>query len=554
MAPQGVIPPPYEGPRALGFSKYADPPQRMALFSAAAAVPVSTSPTPDNAIATKQQIAASQSAHRVAPAAELAVDQGTALKKEVEAHTAKFSQTISSAIVNTRELLSLLRESTPGSEAVDNLWKELEQLFKAANNSNAALPEFMKKQRDNLSLYHSSMMNETIRDTQEELRFQHKKVNTQHDLILEQQDAFQNYKAQNASKLQELENVQERVSRLTLEKGNFRTEVEKYKELLEQEKTKKAENLKAANALQKEFEASASSAKQLQAENDTLRKTTTEALEQLKTTELKVTERFAKELAAKSEELQKESAKLTSLNALINTMKSSEAATKKDLEKIKNEHRLLSVKYNNQTTEHAAAFQKANDQTKMIEALTADVDRLQKQNTDLQSKAKNAAELAKTNDELSNAKKAMGQQLDSLTVQLNHAKEDMTAAQDEVQKLQVEVASKVAAPVPATDEDLLQQVKALEEQKITLEGTLAEWTQLAKRSYKEYKEMVPKCQEADKLRLDAQEKEEQIIALKAQLASAKGSKPNGVGAAAPSAAGGDAAYWKEKYERLLSEL
>lgn len=83
----------------------------------------------------------------------------------------------------------------------------------------------MERQRDHMSLYHSSMMNETIRETQQELNLQHKKVNTQHNLIPEQQDAFQNYKAQMATKLKELERLQERVSRLTLEKGNFRTEV-----------------------------------------------------------------------------------------------------------------------------------------------------------------------------------------------------------------------------------------------------------------------------------------------------------------------------------------
>lgn len=159
------------------------------------------------------------------PAADLAVEQGAALRKEVEHHTAKFSRAVLSAVENTRQLLSLIREATPGAKEVDDLWQELEQLFEAANEAKAALPEFMEKQRDNMSLYHSSMMNETIRETQQELNLQHKKVNTQHNLILEQQDAFQNYKAQTATKLKELESLQERVSRLTLEKGNFRTEV-----------------------------------------------------------------------------------------------------------------------------------------------------------------------------------------------------------------------------------------------------------------------------------------------------------------------------------------
>lgn len=357
MAPLAVASPTYEGPKALGFSKYANPAQRKTQLAAASAVSTPVPSNPDTTIATRQQIAAMEPTFEVTPpAAELAVEQGTALKKQVEEHTTKLSRAVSSAVTNTRQLLSLLRESTPGSEVVDHLWQELEQLFEAANSAKAALPEFMEKQRDNMSLYHCSMINETIRETQEELNLQHKRVNRQHSLILEQQEAFQNYKAQTASRLKELESLQERVSRLTLEKGNFRTEVDKYKELLEQETAKKAEDLKTADALQKELETLVSSKKQLQAENETLRNTTTNILEQLKNTELRVTDRFTKELAAKAGKLQKESAKIVSLNTLISALKSDESITKQELEKLKSESHLLSIKYHNQASEHAAAF------------------------------------------------------------------------------------------------------------------------------------------------------------------------------------------------------
>jgi hypothetical protein len=205
----------YEGPRALGFSRYASPTARKAQLADASAVPTT--------IATKEQLAIMEhSIEATPPAAELAVEQGAALKKEVDQHTTKVSRAVSSAVENTRQLLNLLREATPNAEVVDHLWQELEQLFESTNEANTALPEFMEKQRDNMSLYHSSMMHETIRETQQELTLQHKKVNTQHNLILEQQDAFQNYKTQTAPKL---ESLQERVSRLTLEKGNLRTEV-----------------------------------------------------------------------------------------------------------------------------------------------------------------------------------------------------------------------------------------------------------------------------------------------------------------------------------------
>ena len=83
----------------------------------------------------------------------------------------------------------------------------------------AALPQFMEQQKDNMSLYHSSVVNEVIRDSQEELNLQHKKVNLQHSLILEHQQAFLNFKEDTEPKVKERTELQERVSRLTLDKG-----------------------------------------------------------------------------------------------------------------------------------------------------------------------------------------------------------------------------------------------------------------------------------------------------------------------------------------------
>ncbi|KAJ4332930.1 hypothetical protein N0V95_009542 [Ascochyta clinopodiicola] len=547
MSPFVIPSPGYDGPKSLSFSKYASP-VRKAQLAAASAVPINAMSSSETTIATKQQIAAAEVAEdRTPAAAELAVQQGAVLKNQVEDHTAKFTRAVSSAVTNTRQLLALLRKSVPGSEEVDDLWKELEQLFETANDAKDALPIFLEKQRDNMSLYHSSMMNETICETQQELKLQHKKVNTQHNLILEQQDAFQHYKAQTSSKLTELEGLQERVSRLTLEKGNFRNELDKYKELLEQEAAKKAEDFKTANALQKELETLVSSKKQLQVENDTLRKTTTDMLDQLKSTEQRVTARFTNELKIKAEELQKETAKATSLGTLINTLKTGEGSVKNELEKIKSENRLLSVKYNNLASEHAATFTKMNEQTKKIEALIADVNSLQKQNSDMQSKLGKAAGLTKVNTELSKAKDDLSKQVEYLVVQLNEAKDKVK--QGNAQLLEAKLANKDAAPATGNDEALMEKVKELEEKKEDLETALLEWTELAKRSYKEYKDMLPTYRDTEKHRQDAREKESQIGDLKLQLAAAKSSQTNGGGAA-----GGDTVYWKQKYETLLSTI
>lgn len=61
--------------------------------------------------------------------------------------------------------------------------------------------------------------------------------------------------------------------------------------------------------------------------------------------------------------------------------------------------------------------------------------------------------------------------------------------------------------------------------------------------------MLPTYKDAEKYRQEARDKESQISGLKSQLAAAKVSQPNGMGTAS-----GDSAYWKQKYEMLLSTI
>jgi hypothetical protein len=174
----------YQGPTLLATSKYATPQQRRAAALAAASA--SSSPAPaDNVIATKEQVAAANKASQLAldaaehnADAQLAIDLGHDTRDEVEKHTAKLSRTLSSTVANTHRLLELIRESMPDANdsPVDQLWAELEQLFAAANDAKTALPTFLEKQRNNMSLYHNSMVNEVIRDSREELNIAHKKV------------------------------------------------------------------------------------------------------------------------------------------------------------------------------------------------------------------------------------------------------------------------------------------------------------------------------------------------------------------------------------------
>ncbi|KAF2126774.1 hypothetical protein P153DRAFT_424744 [Dothidotthia symphoricarpi CBS 119687] len=600
----------YQGPASLAFSRYASPQQRSDQLAAFAAVSPISKSMKENVIATKDQIAASdnQPAPDMATQnsdAQLAVAQGNTLKKEVDTHAAKFSRSVSTAVTNTRQLLELIRDSLQKEDAselktVDNLWNELEQLFAAAKEAKVVLPIFLEKQRNNMSLYHSSMMNETYRETQEELNIQHKKVNLQHNLILEHQQAFQDYKEQVAPKLQENEELRDRLSRLTLEKGNFRTEIDKYKQLLEQQQSCGTEDLKKADDLQKEVETLVTSSQRLMTENETLRDRINDMEEQKKTAEQTLADGYTEELRSKTELLAKEGVKTMSLNVLVNALKSGESNAKKEVDKVKAENKMLGEKYKNQAAEHATAFTKLSYQTKNIEGLTVELERLRKEKAELKASLAKLSELEETNTELSQAKSDLQKQVDKLTAEMGQAKDDGRKVENEykvllekVKKLEKEnedleiennnfeadhkkalqaltvsqkensklvstvnglktnrsaVAPAVGGILTAGKETkaLEEKVRGLEEQKTTLEDALEEWTTLAKRSYKEYKEMLPTYKLADNFRKDALEKQEQIKALKLQLASAKVSQLNGGGAS------GDAGYWKDKYERLLS--
>jgi DNA repair exonuclease SbcCD ATPase subunit len=287
--------------------------------------------------------------------AQLAIELSSTLKKEVDNYAAKYSSTVSSAVANARQLLGLIRKSMSAADlqAVDQMWTELEQLFAAVNDAKTALPVFLEKQKNNMSLYHASLLNEAIRENQEELNLQHKKVNLQHNLILEQQHGFQEYKTQAEARLQEVQQLHDRVSRLTLEKGNLRTEIDRYQLLLEREISDKSNELKKAESLQKEYTLLSVSKAALQAENDALRTTKDEITKKLSTAEQSITERFTTEIELKAEELSKSNAKIATLDTLINTLKAREVMAKKEADKAKVEYNSTREKYNQQSTEYA---------------------------------------------------------------------------------------------------------------------------------------------------------------------------------------------------------
>lgn len=557
----------YGGPTALGFSKYASSSTRNRQPSFPSAVSSTPTASAKNTIATKEQIAASheESVPEIShnSGAELAIAQANALKDEVEIHAAKFSSTVSSAVSSTRDLLQLIREAlkeddTTALKTVDDLWAELELLFEAAKGTKDALPDFLEKQRNNMSLYHGAMMNETYQETQQELNMQHKKVNVQHGVILEQQQAFQDYKAKTATKLTEVEDMRERVSRLVLEKGNLKDEIDKYVKLLEQEQSTKADDLEKADGLQKELETLVATKTQLLAEVEGLQKTITEMQEKSQAKEQKTTEQHAAELKAKTDLLAKETAKATGLTTLINNLKGQENNGKMALEKLRAGSKMINEKYNRMATEHSQAFsvsllipdsirhteltsyQKSKENTQKIENLTAEVERLCKEDASLKERLAELPALEQANSTLFKDKAKLLEQLGKLNMELDQAKEssvnvgkelatltaDLQAARSQNQTLtaqngdllskqqkfaeQAKNASQAVTifknenltlksavdklkanqsapavggaqlPSSAGEAVLKQQVQDLTEQKETLQKALDEWTALAK--------------------------------------------------------------------------
>jgi chromosome segregation ATPase len=141
-----------------------------------------------------------------------------------------------------------------------------------------------------------------------------------------------------------------------LEKGNFHGEIDKYAQLLEKEQTTKAEDLRKAEALQEELDSLVASKQQLLAEVDGHEKTISKLQEKMQTIEQQLTDRFFTELKEKTDLLAKETAKASSLNALINNLKSQESNVQMEMAKVKAEGKLMSDKYNRMTSEHSHAF------------------------------------------------------------------------------------------------------------------------------------------------------------------------------------------------------
>lgn len=156
--------------------------------------------------------------------------------------------------------------------------------------------------------------------------------------------------------MKDVENLQERVSHLTLEKGNLRTEIDDCMQLLAHERSQGSDNILKTESLQKELEVLVDSNKLLHAEIATLRKRLEDGHSKANATQQETSDRFTAELKSRADLLAKETDKTKALNAMITKLKEAEGTARLDFDRAKKENQGLNTKYYNQTAEHSKAF------------------------------------------------------------------------------------------------------------------------------------------------------------------------------------------------------
>ena len=181
-------------------------------------------------------------------------------------------------------------------------------------------------------------------------------MSTRHSLILDHQQSFKEYKENTEEKLKALKDCEEKVSRLTLDKGLLKTELEQYRKQVEEMGAGNAANVEAASALKQGIQQLEVTKKGLTAENETLRKTINDLQEKLKASEQKITDHYEAEIRKLSTALSKETTKLDGLNGLIKVLQNSDNATQQESRQMKEQCKKLDEKYKNQAAEFAKIF------------------------------------------------------------------------------------------------------------------------------------------------------------------------------------------------------
>ncbi|KAJ4305624.1 hypothetical protein N0V90_001155 [Kalmusia sp. IMI 367209] len=592
MAP----PEPYHGPISMAGSRYAPAHRKAEVAAILAAKPeLKAQMEAKNTLATREQIAAADKAdHFQNVGVQLAQAQSEALDEEIKQHTITVAHSVSTTVVNSRQIVTLIREAikkeSPGSaeaslKAVNDLWEQLEKLAATTYEAKNALPRYLEKQKENISLIAVSKVQQAYLETQQELDQQHKKVNIQHDVILAQQQAFKDHEVNTNGKLKEITELQERISRFSLEKGALLTELNKVKDQLVKSQTAEEAAIKNAAELKKEVAVITDSKKSLFTESIDLRNTIKDVEAKLKEAEQKATENYEKEIRRVTEELKKEQEKALALDTHVKALRINDTETRKEVEKTKAELKLLSEKYKNQSGEYAKVSENLKEQTKKATALNSDLLNLQKEKAELEKDCSRLTDtmnnLQKQHDELHSeleqARKdgviakekaeELAKKLKQVTKENEglvtdnadlHAKQtehrvSLAKVHDENATLQAELKNKAIVSDDSADvATLKRELGDLQKVYAKSEEERIGWEKIGRDSMKQFKDLLPAYKNAENAKQMCKELQEENERLKAQIptnAQTHGSS-NGVG----SGVSGDAVYWKKKYNDLLASM
>ncbi|KAF2014961.1 hypothetical protein BU24DRAFT_451876 [Aaosphaeria arxii CBS 175.79] len=594
---------PYPG-TGLSSSRHAPSPLRNEIFSTfPAAVPTRGQAL---TIAPKEQI-------EYNPDAQLAIKQNLQLKDAVSGYLEEYNGFVSTMAEATHKLLTLIRESANSGgptdktavEAMDKLWQELKRLFGKVQQVKDIMPNFLEQQKENMSLYHNSMMNENMHDVQEELNMQYKKVNIQHSLILEHQASFKRYKDQTEEKLQQLTELTERASRLNLEKGLFRAEIEKYQKQIEEIKSGGEKHSKETAELSKELNAIREAKSALEKDCDEARKAIAELKQRTEKGNQELRNVHSKELAEANTQLKNALFKHDTLKTHSATLEKKSADFEKEAKQKEEELNMAKDKFNNQSLEFSKLFRQLTEKTTYVSSLQNEVKRLdkevqeakknaaqapwedlQKQVADLSAeKSKLESELEKfkeqtpgieeklsksiaetealkrsnkklqrDNDELETEANDLAAKISVLKATQKNGTTDTSALQEEnkklrsdIEKLQADQGQGTTPPGLEDLEGLGLKLRTFEAQHTKLTEDVAAWKGLAHRSYEEFKKLAAEYEEVKGFKDECIKKDAQIEKLTAELKSNKLSNDMA------GMDNKDAEYWKAKYEGVLSQ-
>ncbi|KAF9739069.1 hypothetical protein PMIN02_003092 [Paraphaeosphaeria minitans] len=555
---------PYYGPIGMADSRYASPQRRKQVEALLAADPeLQARKTAENILALREQAADN---HFLVQCA------GAQLEQDVTQHMHAVDQTVSTVVAKAHQIVNLIsdaikheRPDTAALKVVENLRQEVNKLVETTRQMQGALPYFLEKQKEDSDLVAGAKYYQAHQDIQLELDQKEKKIKLDQELVNGQQHALKDVEVDSS-----VENAeqQEHISRLQMDLGLVRSEMETQKDELKKAKAAEEDAAKMREVLEEKLETLIVSKRTLSAENENIK-----GLE----AKLKAAEDKVKEAAEDYEnQLQKEQQKVAS------TLRQADEAYRREFDKVKAELKLQSDKYNNQSTAYAKMAENLKEQKKKMTALDDKVSALQQQKADLEKQHNRVtflkdslqtqhgvikSELEELKQELGLAKDEAHQlssklkRAESGNDELERENKDLRVKQSEHNKtisalrkgdaeidiatLRATVQSLKNKPTATSDSAnsaaLRKELQTLNERLTQSEAEGAKWEDLGRQAMLRYREILLEHRQLEGVEKQLNQVLVENQELKAKCASTSGSND-------------EVKYWRDKYNDLLVEM